>query len=147
MLNKDFKDMLSCLLEEKVEFLLVGGYALGVYGHPRATKDIDLWIWTDPVNSEKTYRALATFGAPLANVTPMAFSESGVIFQIGVPPNRIDLITKADGIEFKACYQNRAIVSIEGLDIPVISREDLILNKRTTDRPQDRVDVDVLEEN
>ena len=139
--------MLSCLLEEKVEFLLVGGYALGVYGHPRATKDIDLWIWTDPVNSERTYRALAAFGAPLGNMTPMAFSESGVILQIGVPPNRIDLITKADGIEFKACYQNRIIVSIEGLDIPVISREDLILNKRTTDRPQDRVDVDLLEAN
>ncbi|MFC1765957.1 nucleotidyltransferase [Planctomycetota bacterium] len=137
--------MLSCLLEEKVEFLLVGGYALGVYGHPRATKDIDLWIWADSVNSEKTYRALAKFGAPLANVTPTDFSKSGVILQIGVPPNRIDLITKADGIEFKASYQNRAIVSVEGLDIPVISKKDLILNKRATDRPQDRVDVDILE--
>lgn len=145
MLNKDFKDMLSCLLEEKVEFLLVGAYAMGVYGHPRATKDIDLWIWTDPVNSERTYRALAKFGAPMANVTPMDFSESGVILQIGVPPNRIDLITKAEGIEFETCYQNRVVVSIEGLDIPVISKQDLILNKRATDRPQDRVDADVLE--
>ena len=115
-----------------------------VYGYPRATKDIDLWIWPNPDNGKKTYRALAHFGAPLSNVSPQDFFEAGLILQIGVPPNRIGLITQVAGLDFKASYEHRVTVSIEGLDIPVISKEDLITNKRTVGRPQDHVDVDIL---
>ena len=137
--------MLQCLLEEKVDFLLVGGYALGVHGYPRATKDMDIWIWADRVNSERVYRALAQFGTPIEQISPADFSEAGVIFQIGVPPNRIDLVTAVDGVDFHACFGKRDTVSIEGLDIPVISKQDLIVNKRATGRAQDSLDADVLE--
>jgi hypothetical protein len=146
MLNRDFKDMLQCLLEEKVDFLLVGGYALGAHGYPRATKDMDIWVWADRVNSERVYHALAKFGAPIGQISPADFSKIGVVFQIGVPPNRIDLVTSVDGVDFSTCFKNREVVSIEGLDIPVISKQDLIANKRATGRAQDSLDADVLEQ-
>jgi hypothetical protein len=145
MLNKDFKDILQLLLEENVEFLLVGGYAMGAHGYPRATKDIDIWVWADTANSAKVFHTLAKFGAPMGNVSPLDFSEAGVVFQIGVPPNRVDIITDLSGVDFKTCWGNRIVVSIDGLDIPVIGRGDLIANKRALGRPQDQVDADILD--
>lgn len=145
MLNKDFKDMLQCLLDENVEFLLVGGYALGAHGYPRATKDIDLWLWADPSNAEKAYQALAMFGAPMNQISSDDLAKVGTVFQIGVPPNRIDLVTAVSGIEFRTCYQNRVTILIEDLAVPVISKPDLIRNKRATGRPQDQLDADILE--
>jgi hypothetical protein len=145
MLNKDFKDMLQCLLEEKVDFLLVGGYALGAHGYPRTTKDIDLWIWADDANSNRVYRALTKFGAPIDQFSPKDFSQPGVVFQIGVPPNRIDLVTAIDGVDFKTCYKSHITVNLEDLTIPVISKQDLIANKRATGRAQDQLDAKVLE--
>lgn len=145
MLNNDFKDMLRCLLDEKVDFLLVGGYALGAHGYPRATKDIDFWLWADNLNAQRVYRALAKFGAPMNQISASDFTEPGVVYQIGVPPNRIDLVTTVDGVEFKTCYQNRVTITIQNLAIPVISKQDLIRNKRATGRAQDQLDADVLE--
>lgn len=145
MLNEDYKDMLRCLSEENVDFLLVGGYAIAAYGFPRATKDIDLFVGADRENASRVWRALAKFGAPLADVTEGDFATEGVIFQIGNEPRRIDLITRIDGIVFAAAYANRRMVQVDDLQIPVISVEDLIKNKRASGRPQDLADVEKLE--
>jgi predicted nucleotidyltransferase len=115
MLNNDYREMLQCLLEEKVRFLLVGAYAVAVYGFPRATKDIDFFVWATPENAANLLRALARFGAPLDDISESDFSTPGVVFQIGNNPRRIDIITKISGIEFEHAYANRKNVFLEGL--------------------------------
>ena len=138
--------MLSALSEEKVEFLLIGAYALAVHGLPRATGDLDLWIHPTPENAQRTEKALVRFGAPLDQMTENDFVTRGIIFQIGVVPCRIDIITSVEGVEFEQAWLNRMQVEIEGLQVPVIGREDLIRNKRALGRPQDLADVARLEE-
>jgi predicted nucleotidyltransferase len=145
MLNNDYKEMLQCLSEENVKFLLVGAYALAVHGFPRATKDIDFFVWATPENAAGLIRALARFGAPMEGISASDFSSEGAIFQIGNSPRRIDIITTIDGIKFEGAYANRKLFSIEGLQIPVISLEDLIANKRASGRKQDLADVEKLE--
>jgi predicted nucleotidyltransferase len=145
MLNKDYREMLQCLLEEKVRFLLIGAYALAVHGFPRATKDIDFFVWATPENAANLLRALARFGAPLDDISESDFSAPGVVFQIGNDPRRIDIITKISGVEFERAYANRENIFLEGLEIPVISVPDLIANKRATGRTQDLADVEKLE--
>lgn len=145
MLNDDYREMLQCLSEENVKFLLVGAYALAVHGFPRATKDIDFFVWATPENAANLIRALVKFGAPLEGVSESDFSSEGVIFQIGNSPRRIDIITTIDGIKFDQAYANRKIFATDGLQIPVISLEDLIANKRASGRTQDLADVERLE--
>ena len=145
MLNDDYKEMLQCLSEEDVKFLLVGAYALAVHGFPRATKDIDFFVWATPENAANLMRALAKFGAPMKGISESDFSLEGVIFQIGNSPRRIDIITTIDGIKFDQAYSNKKIFTIEDLQIPVISLEDLIANKRASGRKQDLADVERLE--
>lgn len=145
MLNNDYKEMLQCLSEEGVKFLLVGAYALAVHGFPRATKDIDFFVWATPENAANLMRALLKFGAPLDGVSESDFSSEGVIFQIGNSPRRIDIITAIDGVEFNLAYSKRLMFSIEGLQVPVISMEDLIVNKRASGRTQDLADAERLE--
>ncbi len=145
MLNKDYRDMLQCLLEENVRFLLVGAYALAVHGFPRATKDIDFFVWATPENAANLVGALARFGAPLDGISESDFSTPGIVFQIGNSPRRIDILTNISGIEFEQAYANRKNVFLEGLEIPVISLADLIANKRATGRTQDLADVEKLE--
>ena len=145
MLNKDYKEMLQCLLEEDVRFLLVGAYALAVHGFPRATKDIDLFVWATPQNAPRLLRALIRFGASVDDVSESDFSSEGIVFQIGNSPRRIDIITTISGIEFDAAYANRKILAVEGMEVPVISLEDLIANKRASGRTQDLADLEKLE--
>ncbi|MEX1032483.1 MAG: hypothetical protein WDZ30_03920 [Cellvibrionaceae bacterium] len=145
MLNQDFKDMLQCLLDENVDFLLVGGYALAAHGFPRATKDMDIWVCADPENARKVYRALCAFGAPGEQVSPEDFANEGIIFQVGVAPNRIDFITQVDGVSFQECRRNATTVVVEGITIPLIAKADLIKNKKASGRPQDLVDANLLE--
>lgn len=145
MLNDDYKEMLQCLSEEDVKFLLVGAYALAVHGFPRATKDIDFFVWATPENAASLMRALVKFGAPMNDVSASDFSSEGVIFQIGNSPRRINIITTIDGIKFDQAYSNKKTFTIEGLRIPVISLEDLIANKRASGRKQDLADVEKLE--
>ena len=140
MLNKDYKEMLQSLLENKVEFLVVGAYAMAVHGYPRATGDMDLWVFTSRENAEKVYNALVEFGAPLGQITKDSFSEKGLVFQIGVAPCRIDIITQIDGVEFEQAYPKRKEVEIDGIKFPVISKEDLIHNKESTGRDKDKLD-------
>jgi predicted nucleotidyltransferase len=145
MLNKDYKEMLQCLLEENVRFLLVGAYAVAVHGFPRATKDIDFFVWATPENAANLMRALTKFGAPLDDVSESDFSSEGIIFQIGNSPRRIDIITNISGVKFEQAYANRKAILIEGIEVPVISLQDLIANKRASGRKQDLADIEKLE--
>jgi hypothetical protein len=132
------------LLENEVRFLIVGGYAVMKYTEPRATKDIDLWIDTNPENAERVYQALARFGAPLAGYTPHDFTDPDSFFQIGVT-FRVDLITSMPaGLNFSDAWARRAVGRLSGKDVPFISMEDLITTKRATGRPQDQLDLQNL---
>ena len=144
-MNPDFSDMLSTLSAEGVEYLIVGGYALGAHGFPRATKDIDIWIRPTPENAERTLRALKRFGAPLHGLTVTDLARKGTILQIGVPPQRIDLQTMIDGVEFDEAWSARTMADVVGVRVPVIGRAALIANKRASGRPQDLVDLSRLE--
>jgi predicted nucleotidyltransferase len=144
MLNKDYREMLQYLSDEGVRFLLVGAYALAAHGFPRATRDIDFFVWASPENASNLVKALERFGAPLGNVSAADFATEGTVFQIGVGPRRIDIVTRIDGVTFPEAYARRSIIRIEGIDVPVISREDLITNKRASGRTQDLADVERL---
>lgn len=144
MLNRDYKEMLQFLLEEKVDFILVGAYALAAHGYPRATGDIDIWIKAGKDNSSKVYKALKRFGAPLQQIKADDFAVEGIIFQIGVAPRRIDIITQVTGVSFEEADKDKIIVEIEDLKLPVISLDNLIKNKNATGREKDRLDAQFL---
>jgi predicted nucleotidyltransferase len=116
-----------------------------VYGYPRATKDIDIFVRAAPENASSLMKALAHFGAPLSDVSASDFSTEGVVFQIGNSPRRIDILTRISGVEFESAYANRKILSIAGMNVPIISLDDLIANKRATGRTQDLADVEKLQ--
>ena len=145
MLNQDYKEMLSILLENKVDFLLVGAYAMAAHGYPRATADLDIFVRPDIENAKKVYKALADFGAPMDSVTIEDFEKPGTIFQIGVIPRRIDVINQIDGVLYEEADNDKVIVDIEGLNVPIISRQKLIINKKATGREQDKLDAIRLE--
>lgn len=144
MLNEDYRDMLQILLGNEVHFLVVGAYAMGAYGYPRATGDFDIWVDNSAENSKKVYSSLAKFGAPLTDISEQTFTEEGIVFQIGIAPRRIDIITHIDGVRFKDAYKSKEVIEVEGLHIPFISKNDLIKNKRSTGREKDRLDADYL---
>ena len=145
MLNEDYRDMLHVLSEEKVRFILVGAYALAAHGYPRATMHIDIWVMPSPDNADAVLRALSRFGAPLNNLTKEDLLKDGTIFQIGVAPKRIDIITTVTGLQFENTYQNSISVNIEGIEVRIPSIDDLILNKRATGRTKDLADAEALE--
>jgi hypothetical protein len=146
MLNEDYRDMLQALGDEKVSFLLVGAYALAAYGYPRATMDIDIWVMPSPDNADGVLRALLRFGAPLHNVGRADFEKEGTVFQIGVAPRRIDIITAASGLQFEPTFRNSLIVEIEGIQVHIPSVDDLVTNKRASGRTKDLADAEALEE-
>ncbi|GIV57898.1 MAG: hypothetical protein KatS3mg042_0811 [Rhodothermaceae bacterium] len=131
LLNPDYRDILSAFGDEKVEYLLVEAYALAVHGRPRATGDIDLWIRRSEENARKVLRALTTFGVPVSGLSEADLTTPDMVFQIGVAPRRIDILTSISGVEFDEAWEAREEVAIEGLRIPVISRQHRF---RTSDR-------------
>ena len=141
-MNPDFRDMLSALSAARVEFLVVGAYALAVHGVPRATGDIDLWVRPTRENAERTLEALRGFGAPLTGLTAEDLCRPGTVYQIGVAPRRIDLLTAIDGVGFDEAWSSRTPVEIAGLHVDVIGRAALLKNKRATGRPRDIADAD-----
>ncbi len=145
MLNEDYKDMLQALSDEKVKFLLIGAYAMAAHGYPRATMDIDIWVMPSPQNADAVMRALNRFGAPLHNLTREDLQKDGIIFQIGVAPRRIDIITSASGLRFEDVYGQALIVNIEGIELHIPSIDDLIRNKRASGRTKDLSDAEALE--
>jgi len=146
MLNNDYRDILLALSNRKAKFLLVGAYAMAVHGYPRSTMDIDLWIMPDPENSTLVLKALEDFGAPSDNLTQSDLQKEDLIFQIGVAPRRIDILTSVDGLNFEEAFTNSQTIEIEGIPIQVISIADLIKNKRSTGRHKDLADAESLEE-
>lgn len=145
MLNEDYKDMLQALVEEKAKFLLVGAYALAAHGYLRATLDIDIWVMPSPRNADAVLRALQRFGAPLHDLTAADLQADGTVFQIGVAPRRIDILTTASGLHFEETFARSLTVDIEGIEVHIPSLDDLIRNKRTTGRTKDLADAEALE--
>ncbi len=146
MLNQDFKEILSAFIAEKVEFLVVGAYAMAFHGYVRATGDIDLWIRISNENAERVWQALQTFGAPLFDLNIEDLKTPGMVFQIGLVPSRIDVITQIDGVEFEDAWKEHKTVEIENLQIPVIGKTQLLINKKSTGRAKDRSDALWLQE-
>jgi hypothetical protein len=146
MLNKDYRDILQIFLKNEVKFLVVGAYAMGAYGYPRATSDIDLYVQASIQNSQKVYDSLVEFGAAVDELTPDTLAKKGIFFQIGVAPRRIDILTDLDGVDFDRAYETRKIVEVETLPIPIISKQDLIKNKKIAGRNKDVEDLKALGE-
>ena len=144
-MNPDFRDMLSALNAEGVEYLLVGAYALAVHGLPRATGDMDVWVRPSVGNAQRALAALRRFGAPLSELEEADLTQPGTVFQIGMVPRRIDLLTAIDGVDFEAAWQNRLLTPLADLEVPVLSRGDFLKNKRAVGRPKDLADVAWLE--
>ena len=144
-MNRDFVEMLSALSAEGAEFLVVGAHAMAAHGRPRATGDLDIWIRRSPQNAERVWRALARFGASMGELSIDDLQAPDLIFQIGVAPCRVDVLTSIDGVEFEDAWPERLDSRIEGLRVPVLSRRHLIANKRAAGGLQDLADVERLE--
>lgn len=144
-MSRDFRDLLSELSGQGVEYLVVGAHALAAWGHVRATKNLDLWINPTADNAERTLRSVVNFGAPLGDLQSADLQRPGVVFQIGVEPLRIDLLTSVDGLEFDEAWRARVRRTVAGVPVDVLSREHLIRNKKASGRLQDLADVEALE--
>lgn len=145
MLNEDYKEMLQCLADEGVKFLLVGAYALAAHGYPRATMDIDIWVMPSAGNAAATLKALHRFGAPLHSLSVADLQKDDTIFQIGVAPRRIDILTGVSGLQFEETFTRSAQVEIEGIQVHIPSVDDLIRNKKASGRTRDLADAEALE--
>ena len=146
MLNEDYKEMLQLLLEEKASFMVVGAYAMAAHGFPRATGDLDIWVDPSPRNSKGVFRSLARFGASLTGVHEHDLTLPGTIYQIGIVPRRIDIITSIDGVGYEEARPKAVVVDLEGLPVPILSLDHLIKNKESTGREKDALDAKTLRE-
>ncbi|MCP4600258.1 MAG: hypothetical protein GY847_06955 [Proteobacteria bacterium] len=145
-MNKDFRDLLHALSDAEARFLVVGAYAVAVHGWPRATGDLDIWVEASPKNATRVFSALIVFGAPLDDLTEHDLTTPGIVFQLGRPPRRIDILTSVSGIEtFESAWQNRIYARFGDREFPVMGSDDLIVNKRATGRDKDLVDANQLE--
>ncbi|MDD9947720.1 MAG: nucleotidyltransferase [Myxococcales bacterium] len=145
-LNDDFRDMLEALVASDVDFVIVGAHALAAHGLPRATGDIDILVRPTEENAERVLAALAKFGAPLEahGVSRADFSTPGRVYQIGLPPRRIDLLTEISGVSFEDAWAGRVTTSIGGVPVSILGRDSLVKNKRATGRDKDLLDVRAL---
>lgn len=144
-MNRDYVEMLNELSAAGAEFLVIGAHALAAHGYLRATKDLDIWVRPTPENARRVWNALVKFGAPLQGITVDDFSTRGTIYQMGVDPDRIDIITEPAGAEFEDAWPRRITSVVDGVPYPVIGRDDLIATKRAAGRREDLVDIERLE--
>ena len=144
-MNEDFKELLAAFNAQGVEYLVVGAHALAAHGHVRATKEFDVWVRPEVGNATCVLAALRGFGAPLHGLTELDLATPGLIFQIGVAPVRIDIITEIDAVGFADAWGERVETSFAGEPTQVLSRKHLIQNKRASGRAQDLADVEWLE--
>ena len=144
-MNPDFLDLLRAFAAASVRFLVVGAYALALHGRPRATGDLDVWVEATPENAARVMRALAAFGAPLAELSEADFSREGVTYQIGVPPGRIDILTELTDLTFADAWADRLRAPFGDVDVDFIGRASFIRNKRATGRPKDLGDIEGME--
>ena len=146
-LPEDLSQLLRAFHAHKIEYLVVGCYAVGIYSEPRATGDLDLFISASISNSEAVYRALSDYGAPLAGLTPADFrNDPNSVIQIGHAPARIDIVQAIDGVDFDEAWPRRIELSLEGVPVHVVSVEHLIQNKLASGRLQDMADVEAIRE-
>lgn len=145
-MNPDFRDMLSALCAEGVEFLIVGGYAMAAHGLPRATGDIDIWVRPSADNARRVWRALRRFGAPMRDLTVEDLHTPDIVFQVGVAPRRVDILTSITAVEFDEAWARRKEIRLDELSFNAIGREHLVRNKRACGRPKDLADAAWLEE-
>ncbi|VXD15046.1 DUF6036 family nucleotidyltransferase [Planktothrix paucivesiculata] len=146
MLNQDFKEFIELLNNNNVRYLVIGGYAVAIHGHPRYTKDIDIWIEMKPDNAENLVKALDEFGFGTLNLKPEDFLEADQIIQLGYPPSRIDLLTTPDGVDFQTCYQTRIEITVNDVIVKFIDLENLRKNKLASGRNQDLADLENLQD-
>lgn len=144
-LNPDFKDALAALCAEGAEFIIVGAYAVGAHGAPRSTGDLDIFVRPSPENAPRVWRALRQFGAPLRDLSIQDFESKDLIYQIGVPPSRVDIITGISGVTFEEAWEGHIEHEVEGQVIPVLGLQELLENKRASGRTKDLADAETLE--
>lgn len=143
-LDPDYLDFISSCIDRDVRFLIVGGYAVAAHGHPRYTKDLDVWVMVDQRNAERLLLALGDFGFGSLDLTTQNFLDDDVVIQLGYEPVRIDLLTAASGVDFADCYERRVEIDVEGVRIPFISLPDLRRNKAASGRLRDLADLEDL---
>jgi len=141
---RDFKEFLRLLNSKQIEYLVIGGYAVGFHGYPRATGDLDVWISANEKNALKMVEALRQFGFDLPDLNKEVFLKEKKVIRMGVPPMRLEILTSIDGVRFDECFSNRVIADFDDFKVNFISKKDLLTNKRASGRPQDMVDFDKL---
>lgn len=145
MFSQDFKEFVELLIKHKVEYLIVGGYAVGIHGYPRYTGDLDIWLHNSPDNADKILKAVNEFGFSTYGLKSEDFTKPENIIQLGYPPLRIDLLTHIDGVSFDECFPNRKEVIIENLTVNFIGYHDLLKNKKESGRNRDKDDIENLQ--
>lgn len=146
MFSQDFREFVQLLIEHRAEYLIVGGYAVGVHGHPRYTGDLDIWLNPTAANAEKILACVNDFGFSSYNLTIQDFTKENNVVQLGYPPLRIDLLTTIDGVSFVECFANKKEVEIDDLTVNFISYKDLVANKKSTGRFRDLDDIENMKE-
>lgn len=144
-MNRDFRDLIAEFNARGIEYLIVGAHALAAHGHVRATKDLDIWVRPEASNASRVIEALEAFGAPLQDLTAKDLTRPGVVFQIGIEPIRIDVITAVTGVVFDEAWPERFVTRFADQEAAVMCRKHLIQNKRAAGRKQDLADVEWLE--
>jgi hypothetical protein len=142
---KDFKEFLQLLNSKKIKYLVIGGYAVGYHGYPRATGDLDIWIAVNKKNALKMVDVLKTFGFNLPELKVELFLTEENVIRMGIPPMRLDIITTIDGVTFETCFKNRVVADLGDFKVNFISKGDLLINKQSSGRPQDLVDFEKLQ--
>ena len=145
-LARDFKEFLKSLNSNRVEYLLIGGYAVGIHGHIRATNDLDIWVNVSLENAARIDRALREFGFAAAELTSSLFLDPNNVVRVGVPPIRIKILTSISGVKFESCYVEKETIRIEDMVVPVISLVRLRQNKAASGRAKDLADLESLPE-
>lgn len=143
-MHQDYLDLLQCLNEKKVKYLVIGGYAVIHYATPRYTKDLDLWIEASAENAKKVLKALSKFGAPIDNLSIQELSKPGLIYVFGIPPIRVDILNGALGCRFLNAWKNKNTVKIESTNVHIISKAELLKLKKKAGRAQDKADIEAL---
>jgi len=146
-INPDFKDLFKTFNDCRVEYLIIGAHAVMFHTRPRFTKDLDVWVNPTTENARRVWEALERFGAPLHEVSVGDFTDGQMIYQVGIEPNRIDVMMATPGLTFEEAWTNRAQSTYGGVPIAIIGRAELIKTKRATGRPQDFLDATELENN
>jgi len=144
--NPDFNDLFRTFNEAEVRYLVVGAYAVVYHTEPRYTKDLDVWVEPTPTNARRVFSALVEFGAPLEGVTTEDFADPHLVYQIGIEPNRIDVLMGIGELEFAECWKRADSTSYGGIPIRVLAIDDLVCAKTGTGRPQDQIDVERLQD-